>query len=1621
MDLFTKPVSKSSVPAARVSITPRKSLANNNGILSPKTTNKFNNTPRAVVKNVNYSCDTNPTIKPTLLSSALKSPASSVKYSYTIGNNNAESHSIRVLVRPRQATTDATTICVSGSDSIIYKSSTQLSGRSTEFTYDRVLTSESTQLDVYESCQADMMCKDVCNGYNAGIMLYGQTNAGKTYTSGISCRADTPSEQCGLAPRIIHKLLQCIESLNTNTNNDNMKYSLTCQYIEIYLERVYDLLGNKKPQLKLGLDSDKNFCAVGATVRNIESVHDGMKALSDGFSQRTTAATNKNKQSSRSHALVIFTVIQSCESTNEFDELVIEKRQSKLYLADLAGSETSSATDGLSRELREQGSSINLSLMTLRLVLKSLTDKQSTQLPPYNDSELTRLLKPCTGGSAKTVFIGCIHSDTDGESSAQTLSTLQYCSMAKKITNQVKQSKSIVSKEHLQQENIELKQYLTHIKDEVIGVLGAQFTSPLASPPPKSLLSPQSAIKPNSLFGDENVNINNDNVNTPNKQHGAHYKFVFSPNTTQLTKQLDTVINKVRLSLRGSLATSGDSGTSPDSRSTTYLRNQLSAQNEFVESLKHELECEKVRYDDVMLQIQQYKHSHQQIQCDYNELDAMKQQCEIAVEIVQHELNNAIESQFDLKQQIGLLHQQLHQTQIESDVVSSESAAQLQAMEFELQQRKDMFVEQLVVSELNYTELQCTLVNEKQLNEQLQSDIIAIQLQLQQQLDDKQHEHIEAVFDLESQIHRLNAELQSVRQINIDQSNTINELNDVNQTNQQQYNQQVVELQQTIQQYQQQTQDITNKYDNAVQQHNAQLYSQQQQLSAAALTMQSTQLQLSSSEQQLQSVQTDLSDKIAENRKLRTALSKSIDSGKQAAVEHNAQFNELTNQCLSYQRHIDRLSDDKLTLQSTSDHTMQQLNQSNAVVEQLRGVEQQLKADVELHLTTIHQCTGDMESAATQHNAAVDGLNQQITNLSHQLDELKADNIRLRVQLSHSSDQIDSAANVFDHHTNELNQQIQQLTGNNQLLQSMLDDRIRTVNELQQAEVDTALSHKQTVDALHSQLNNLNNDQQEAQLQFNNQLNALNQQIAIHHSEINRLSAVEQQLLTELGAAGDRIESMRIHLLASNDTIDMQCIRIKALSSNVITLQSEAAQENQRFVNLQNTFDHATLQYVTELTQQNNQMDELSQSLQRSKDTVRDHENELLRLVMELSELKSLLCHASNESVQLTQLQQLNNKLLEQIKAYKVGTASQTESIDTLSQQLHSMNQQVSTITIEYNVVKQRCVDQEQELILTNDELNSIKQQLSTEQQNSNELRSHVIELCLSSDQLRAQLDQADYNWLIDVDNSKKVIQSMKHETQELVHTNQQMLLQIQQLNNAKHELDQQLQSAETMKHKTKHLASKLADELITSKKSLHSAEFHYQQQVEQYNKQIIELNSTIYDLQQQLLHDAMDLESNDVSVQLLNEQIVSYQQQLSTSQSRLSTAGDGLQSMHNRMNNLLKRKDEYKLLYKDAVAEKNGLQSVFDALSEQVQQLIIQQQTRSNVQPSVPIVNNYMYADTDSVSVPIIDPLQLSNLLSPNVRGRDGSMTRRNSAVMHEISVLDKHQQNNPGWCTIQ
>ncbi|KAF8629621.1 hypothetical protein AX15_003358 [Amanita polypyramis BW_CC] len=293
----------------------------------------------------------------------------------------------------------------------------------------------------------------------------------------------------GIIPLTCQELFNRVE-LRT-ASDSNLNITVEVSYIEIYNEKVRDLLNPKNT----GNLRVREHPSLGPYVEDLSklvvSSYDEMMTLMDeGNKARTVAATNMNETSSRSHA--VFTLLLTMKRHDVETNMDTEK-VSRISLVDLAGSERANSTGATGQRLKE-GANINKSLTTLGKVISALAiasaadgkkgkKGKAEEFIPYRDSVLTWLLKDSLGGNSKTAMIAAI-SPADYE---ETLSTLRYADQAKKIKN-----KAVVNEDPNAKLVRELKEELETLRARVAAASGGEGTFDPTVPAEKQIVTYQS-------------------------------------------------------------------------------------------------------------------------------------------------------------------------------------------------------------------------------------------------------------------------------------------------------------------------------------------------------------------------------------------------------------------------------------------------------------------------------------------------------------------------------------------------------------------------------------------------------------------------------------------------------------------------------------------------------------------------------------------------------------------------------------------------------------------------------------------------------------------------------------------------------------------------------------------------------------------------------------------------------------------------------------------------------------------------------------------------------------------------------------------------------------------------
>lgn len=290
------------------------------------------------------------------------------------------------------------------------------------YTFDYAFGPNSSNLDVY-SRSIRSTVSGVIQGLNATVFAYGSTGSGKTYTM-----VGTPRDP-GL---MVLSLNTIFDQIQKDTSSDD--FEVSCSYLEVYNEVIYDLLEKSSGHLELREDPQQGIIVAGLRTIKVNSADRILELLNMGNSRRKTESTEVNETSSRSHAVLEIKVTR--KQQKKYPNQVI---RGKLAMVDLAGSERASETNSGGQKLRD-GANINRSLLALANCINALgkQHKKGLAYVPYRNSKLTRILKDGLSGNSQTIMIATI-SPADNQYH-HTVNTLKYADRAKEIKTHVQKN-----------------------------------------------------------------------------------------------------------------------------------------------------------------------------------------------------------------------------------------------------------------------------------------------------------------------------------------------------------------------------------------------------------------------------------------------------------------------------------------------------------------------------------------------------------------------------------------------------------------------------------------------------------------------------------------------------------------------------------------------------------------------------------------------------------------------------------------------------------------------------------------------------------------------------------------------------------------------------------------------------------------------------------------------------------------------------------------------------------------------------------------------------------------------------------------------------------------------------
>eukprot|EP00914_Ancora_sagittata_P012665 GHVO01024338.1.p1 GENE.GHVO01024338.1~~GHVO01024338.1.p1 ORF type:complete len:247 (-),score=19.45 GHVO01024338.1:76-816(-) len=227
-------------------------------------------------------------------------------------------------------------------------------------------------------------------------------------------------EHRGMIPRAVQQVFAAADNLR----EDGWKYELRVSFLEIYNEKIRDLLQNPKDdvkhELKMVSPNSPEVMVTNLTTVEVNSPEQVFGLLKKASTHRAVAETKMNEHSSRSHSVFRLHI-------DGLNTVTHEKCSGCLNMIDLAGSERLKESKSEGERLKET-KNINSSLANLGNVIMALANKDHHV--PYRNSKLTHLLSNSLGGSSKVLMF--LNISPREECFSETLNSLRF---ATKVNN----------------------------------------------------------------------------------------------------------------------------------------------------------------------------------------------------------------------------------------------------------------------------------------------------------------------------------------------------------------------------------------------------------------------------------------------------------------------------------------------------------------------------------------------------------------------------------------------------------------------------------------------------------------------------------------------------------------------------------------------------------------------------------------------------------------------------------------------------------------------------------------------------------------------------------------------------------------------------------------------------------------------------------------------------------------------------------------------------------------------------------------------------------------------------------------------------------------------------------
>ncbi|CAG9318320.1 unnamed protein product [Blepharisma stoltei] len=339
--------------------------------------------------------------------------------------------------------------------------------------YDRIFPSDSSQNEVFGYVKSSV--EGTVKGFNCTIFAYGQTGSGKTYTMfGSDWEQNNPAPQVYYKQPQNRSIRKYKSASPSHMFNDPSKYGIIlnsihhlmeyaegksftfyCSFLQIYNEKIYDLLQNATRDKPLNIREDK---VNGIFVENlaeyvVQNAADCFYLLEQGDKNRIVRQTRYNHHSSRSHT--IFQILLESDKANKRGVL----KKAKLNLCDLAGSEKYDKDSNMVKEHIQEMTLINKSLSILGKVISALGSQNSAHIP-FRESKLTRILQDSLAVNTRTILIATVSPSL--EYIEETINTLKFADRAKQVMVKIKKNEISATNDQLVSK---LQREIQHLKD----------------------------------------------------------------------------------------------------------------------------------------------------------------------------------------------------------------------------------------------------------------------------------------------------------------------------------------------------------------------------------------------------------------------------------------------------------------------------------------------------------------------------------------------------------------------------------------------------------------------------------------------------------------------------------------------------------------------------------------------------------------------------------------------------------------------------------------------------------------------------------------------------------------------------------------------------------------------------------------------------------------------------------------------------------------------------------------------------------------------------------------------------------------------------------------------------